>query len=119
MIALATCSGTVLLHNGQEWGQLENLWEDDSDAPPAFKRVQSRPLTWPERDDDTGQRLTSLYSFLMGLRAANPALRSPNFYPDYYDSSWNRFSPDGYGIDESRQVAIYHRWGGSDLYISC
>lgn len=34
MIALATCSGTVLLHNGQEWGQLENLWEDDSKAPP-------------------------------------------------------------------------------------
>ncbi len=117
MIALATCSGTVLLHNGQEWGQLENLWEDDSNAPPEFKRVQSRPLNWEQRDDDTGQRLTSLYSFLMGLRAAHPALRSPNFYPDDYDSSWTQFSPDGYGIDEFRQLAIYHRWSGGDLYM--
>jgi pullulanase len=117
MIALATCSGTLLLHNGQEWGQLENIWEDDSNAPPAFKRVQSRPLMWEQRDDDTGQRLTGLYSFLMGLRAAHPALRSPNFYPNYYDSSWTRFSPEGYGIDEVRQVAIYHRWSGEDLYM--
>jgi 1,4-alpha-glucan branching enzyme len=117
MIALATCSGAVLLHNGQEWGQLEDLWEDDSNAPPQFKRVQSRPLTWEERDDSIGQSLTGLYSFLMGLRAAHPALRSPNFYPDYYDSSWTSFSPDGYGIDESLQVAIYHRWSGGDLYM--
>ena len=51
MIALATCSGTVLLHNGQEWGQLEDLWEDDTNAPPQFQRVQSRPLTWEQRDD--------------------------------------------------------------------
>ena len=26
-------------------------------------------------------------------------------------------SPDGYGIDEVRQVALYHRWAGSDLYM--
>jgi 1,4-alpha-glucan branching enzyme len=117
MIALATCSGAVLLHNGQEWGQLEDLWEDDSNAPPQFKRVQSRPLTWEQRDDSIGQSLTGLYSFLMALRAAHPALRSPNFYPDYYDSSWTSFSPDGYGIDESLQVAIYHRWSGGDLYM--
>jgi 1,4-alpha-glucan branching enzyme len=117
MIALATCSGTVLLHNGQEWGQLENLWEDDANAPPAFKRVQSRPLAWAQRTDDVGQSLTGLYSFLMGLRTAHPALRSPNFYPDYYDSAWTRLSPDGYGIDEMRQIAIYHRWDGGDLYM--
>ena len=117
MIALATCSGTVLLHNGQEWGQLENLWEDDSNAPPQFKRVQSRPLMWAERDDEVGKRLTNLYSFLMSLRAAHPALLSPNFYPNYYDSSWTRLSPDGYGIDEVRQIAIYHRWSGGDLYM--
>lgn len=117
MIALATCAGTVLLHNGQEWGQLENLWEDDSNAPPQFKRVQSRPLTWAQRDDDVGKRLTSLYSFLLSLRKANPAWCTPNFYPDDYDSSWTRFSPDGYGIDEARQVAIFHRWSGADLYM--
>ena len=55
MIALATCSGTVLLHNGQEWGQLEDLWEDDTNAPPQFKRVQSRPLTWEQRNDAIGK----------------------------------------------------------------
>ena len=117
MIALATCSGTVLVHNGQEWGQLEDLWEDDSNAPPPFKRVQSRPLRWAERSDEVGQKLTGLYAFLLGLRAAHPALRSPNFYPDYYDSSWTRLSPDGYGIDEARQIAIYHRWDGADRYM--
>jgi hypothetical protein len=117
MIALATCPGTVLLHNGQEWGQLEDIWEDDSNAPPQFKRVQSRPLQWEQRDDDIGKRLTSLYCFLMSLRKANPAWCTANFYPDYYDSSWTRFSPDGYGIDAARQVAIFHRWSGSDLYM--
>ncbi len=117
MIALATCSGSVLLHNGQEWGQLEDLWEDDSHAPPGFQRVQSRPLTWEQRDDNIGQSLTALYSLLMGLRASHPALRSANFYPDYYDPSWTQFSPDGYGINEGLQVAIYHRWSGNDLYM--
>jgi pullulanase len=117
MIALATCSGTVLLHNGQEWGQLENLWEDDRNAPPQFKRVQSRPLKWEQRDDSPGTHLVNLYSFLMSLRHAHPALCSPNFYPNYYDSSLTGFSPDGYGIDEVRQVAIYHRWSGPDLYM--
>ena len=117
MIALATCSGAALFHNGQEWGQLEDLWEDDTNAPPQFCRVQSRPLTWEQRDDNIGQSLTGLYSFLMGLRAAHPALLSPNFYPDYYDTSWTQFSPDGYGINEGLQVAIYHRWDGGDLYM--
>jgi pullulanase len=117
MIALATCSGAALLHNGQEWGQLEDLWEDDTNAPPQSVRVQSRPLTWEERDDNIGQSLTGLYSLLMGLRASHPALRSPNFYPDYYDESWTQFSPDGYGINEGLQVAIYHRWEGADLYM--
>jgi 1,4-alpha-glucan branching enzyme len=117
MIALATCSGTVLLHNGQEWGQLENLWEDDSNAPPQFKRVQSRPLAWEERSDPIGQNLVGLYSFLMTVRTQNPALRSPNFYPDFYDPSWTQFSPDGYGINEALQIAIYHRWAGADLYM--
>jgi 1,4-alpha-glucan branching enzyme len=117
MIALATCSGTVLLHNGQEWGQLEDIWENDSNAPPQFERVQSRPLIWEQRSDPIGQQLTSTYSFLMGLRAAHPALHSPNFYPDYYDASWTQFSPDGYGFNEALQVAIYHRWDGGDLYM--
>ncbi len=113
MIALATCSGTVLVHNGQEWGQVEELWEDDSHAPPQMKRVQSRPLVWGENYDMIGKTMRDRYSFLLGMRRAHPGLRSPNFYPDYYDLSWHNFSPDGYGVDESRQVIIYHRWGNT------
>src|SRR6266496_1470555 len=111
MIALATCSGTALIHNGQEWGQVEDLWEDDSNAPPQFRRVQPRPLRWAEFGDAIGQTMRDQYSFLMNLRLQHKGLRSPNFYPDDYDLNWHNFSPDGYGIDEQRQVIIYHRWG--------
>ena len=114
MIALATCSGGMLVHNGQEWGQLEDLWEDDSNAPPQFKRVQSRPLRWAESTDGIGRALRDRYSFLMGLRQQHKGLRSPNFYPNDYDLSWSAFSPSGYGIDEQRQIIIYHRWGPAD-----
>jgi hypothetical protein len=115
MIALATCSGTVLIHNGQEWGQFEDIWEDDSNAPPQFRRVQPRPLRWAESDDAIGQRLRGLYGFLMNLRLQHRGLHFPNFYPNDYDWNWHNFSPDGYGVDEQRQVIIYHRWGnGAD-----
>jgi 1,4-alpha-glucan branching enzyme len=114
MIALATCSGTALVHNGQEWGQLEDLWEDDSNAPPQFKRVQSRPLRWEESDDAIGKVLRDRYTFLLGLRLQHKGLRTANFYPNDYDWSWRAFSPEGYGIDEQRQVIIYHRWGNAD-----
>ena len=111
MIALATCSGAVLVHNGQEWGQVEELWEDDSQAPPAMKRVQSRPLTWGESTDTIGKTMRNCFKLLLGIRRAHPGLRSPNFYPNDYDPSWHNLSPDGYGVDEQRQIAIYHRWG--------
>ncbi len=114
MIALATCSGTVLIHNGQEWGQVEDLWEDDSQAPPQMKRVQSRPLRWAESGDTIGRTIVGRFSLLLGLRRLHKGLRSPNFYPDYYDEGWHNFSPEGYGVDEQRQVIIYHRWGEAD-----
>jgi len=114
MIALATCSGTVLIHNGQEWGQVEDLWEDDSNAPAQSKRVQSRPLRWEEHDDAIGQTMRDRYRFLMDLRRQHKGLRSPYFYPNDYAWSWHHFSPDGYGIDEQRQVIIYHRWGDAE-----
>lgn len=114
MIALATCSGTVLVHNGQEWGQVEELWEDDSHAPAQFQRVQSRPLLWAEWGDEIGQTMRDRYRYLLELRRQHKGLRSPNFYPDDYDSNWHTFSPDGYGIDEQRQVLIYHRWGDAE-----
>ena len=114
MIALATCPGGMMLHNGQEWGQYEDIWEDDSNASPADARVQARPLLWAQESDSIGQTLQARYSFLMTLRDQHPGLRTPNFYPDYYDQQWTAFSPDGYGINESLQIAIYQRWGNDD-----
>ena len=100
-----------MLHNGQEWGQFEDIWEDDKNAPPADARVQSRPLDWAQADDPLGALIRSRYAFLMAIRRDRAGLRSPNFYPDYYDEQWTSLSPDGYGIDVGRQIAIYHRWG--------
>ena len=101
-----------MLHNGQEWGQYEDIWEDDSHAPAADVRVQSRPLLWAEESGDPiGLTMEGLYAFLLQMRINHPGLCSPNFYPDTYDQSWTAFSPDGYGINVSSQIAIYHRWG--------
>jgi 1,4-alpha-glucan branching enzyme len=111
MIALATCPGAVMLHNGQEWGQFEDIWEDDFNAPYANRRVQPRPLRWSEAGDQIGSTVRDRYAFLLDLRLRHPGLRSPNFYPNAYDEAWRHFSPEGYGIDEDRQVALYHRWG--------
>ena len=106
-IALATCPGAVLIHNGQEWGQVEMLYEND----PGNQRVQPRPLTWSESTDATGVQMRSVYSMLLKLRQDHPGLRSPNFYPDTYDESWNDFNAEGYGIDVGAKIVIYHRFG--------
>jgi len=103
-----------MLHNGQEWGQFEDIWEDDSNAPPQDARVQSRPLDWNEAIDLTGQLMEDRYRFLLQLRNDHPGFRSSNFYPDYYDQQWTSFSPEGYGLNVSSQVAIYHRWGNNE-----
>ena len=113
LLALVTCPGGVLLHNGQEWGQVENLWEQDGGAPPQDARVQSRPLLWDQAADATGVQMEGIYRFLLQIRAEHPGLRTPNFYPDYYDQQWSSFSPDGYGLDVSSQMVIYHRWGNN------
>lgn len=114
LIALATCSGSLLIHNGQEWGQFEDIWEDDSRAPYEDRRVQPRPLLWDQATDATGAAMRNVYLLLLQLRRDHPGLRSPNFYPDAYDLRWRTLSPDGYGIDEERQLAIYHRWGSDN-----
>lgn len=113
MIALATCSNGIMLHNGQEWGQFEDIWENDNGAPAADARVQSRPLLWDEAADGTGVTMEGIYKFLLQMRINHPGLQSPNFYPNTYDQSWTSFSPDGYGINVGMQVAIYHRWGNN------
>jgi glycosidase len=111
LIALATCPGAILIHNGQEWGQYEDIWEDDSNAPAADARVQPRPLLWEEANDAIGAAFIPIHQMLLDLRASHPGLRSPNFYPSFYDQQWSSLSPDGYGIDVGRQIVIFHRWG--------
>jgi pullulanase len=111
LIALATCPGAIMIHNGQEWGQVEELWENDMGAPKQFQRVQPRPLDWSQEADATGTAMHAIYAQLMALRQTYSSLRSPNFYPDAYDLTWTQFSPDGYGIDVNRKIVIYHRFG--------
>ena len=33
------------------------------------------------------------------------------FVPRHYDEAMTAFNERGYGVDESRDIAIYHRWG--------
>jgi pullulanase len=111
LIALAACPGAMLIHNGQEWGQFEDIWEDDNNAPYANRRVQPRPLLWAQAADTIGTAFISIHQLLLGMRQNHPGLRSPNFYPSFYDQQWTSLSPEGYGIDVNRQIVIFHRWG--------
>ena len=45
------------------------------------------------------------------IRKNHAALRSHNLYPRHYDERMTEFNDQGYGVDESRDIAIYHRWG--------
>jgi hypothetical protein len=100
-----------MLHNGQEFGQSEFLVEDDSNKPAELRRVQPRPLRWAESSDGTGTFLRGFIARLAQMRKDHPALRSPNFYPDSWDETSGTFNAAGFGVDTSRQVVIYHRWG--------
>jgi len=105
LIALLTAPGAVLLHNGQEFGEDYRLPDSGRE------RVAARPLRWECADDESGGRLRMLCRQLIRLRHECPALRSPNFYPRSYDEKATHFNEQGFGIDEDKDVAIYHRWG--------
>ena len=111
MIALFTAPGSPMLHNGQEWGQIEWFPEmgDEEKKFPGVPRVKSRPLTWTQSDDEIGKALRDKYKFLADLRAAHPGLRSPGFFPADWQSA--TLDGEGFGIDEARQLAVYHRFG--------
>lgn len=95
----------MLLRNGAEFGDDQHLpWEGAS-------RVIARPLDWSLADDRIGRRLRALYWRLIEIRRAHPALRGPHFHPRFYDERWIRFGRDGFGVDTSRGLAVYHRWG--------
>lgn len=102
-IALLTSPGTVMIHNGQEFGE-EKFLPGSGDG-----RVVPRPLQWStqssESGDFTGQRLYNLYSQLIRIRNEHPALRSANFFPPLFNH------PDGYGAFTDRDVVVFHRYG--------
>lgn len=105
LIALLTCPGAVMLHNGQELG--DDYWlPDDGDG-----RVLPRPVRWELADDPAGEALLALHEKLIRIRREHPALRSANFHPAEYDQREVAFDPDGYGVHRDLGVAIYHRWG--------
>jgi pullulanase len=104
-VALFTVCGAPMIHNGQEFGN-QYWFPEDGEG-----RVMPRPVRWEDASDGPGQRLTALYRKLISLRKDHPALRSANFYPEPYDAQRRSFNEHGYGVDESRDVAIFHRWG--------
>jgi pullulanase len=105
LIALLTCPGAVMLHNGQEFG--DDQWLPDGGSG----RVQPRPLSWDLSTDDVGRWLRTLHGQLIQLRHDHPALQSPQFYPADYDERDVQFNAQGYGVHQGLGVVIYHRWG--------
>jgi 1,4-alpha-glucan branching enzyme len=104
-IALLTACGAPMIHNGQEFG--EQYWfPEDGDG-----RVMPRPLRWAHAGDDAGARLLDLYRRLAAVRRTHPSLRSANFYPAPYDERDTRFDSGGYGVNEEKDVVVFHRWG--------
>lgn len=103
LIALMTCPGAVMIHNGQEFGEDKFLPGSGSG------RVVPRPLRWGTESSDSGDPVgTTLFdhhAHLIRIRKDHPALRSPNFFPDLFNH------PDGYGAFPDKDVVILHRWG--------
>ncbi len=117
VIALLTAPGTVLIHNGQEFGE---YYEMPGHGP---GRVKSRPLDWNNSTDHAGQSLLGLYKTLISIRKTYPSLRSPNYYPDTYldypsmgpFDVWDRyFNGEGYGVHVDKKIMIFHRWGKAE-----
>jgi pullulanase len=107
-IALFTCCGAPMVHNGQEFG--EQYWLPEEGGG----RVAPRPLRWTKSNDPIGNSLRQLYARLAQIRKAHPALRSSNFYPEPYDEQQEHFNLQGYGVNVDQDVAIYHRWASDE-----
>jgi 1,4-alpha-glucan branching enzyme len=114
-IALLTCPGIVLVHNGQEFGEDYCLtpFGQDENRHPCGRRVSPRPLRWNSHSrDSVGKTLYAFYRQLLRIRKDHPALRSPNFFPWPPDSTL--MTQEGYGVHTGKGVVIYHRWGQGD-----
>lgn len=100
-IALLMAPGTVMLHNGQEFGEDYCLPGSGPD------RVLPRPLRWQEHSQDfVGERLYAIYKKLIQIRKNHPALRTTNYFPA-------NNHPDGYGAFLDKDVVIFHRYGSA------
>ncbi len=111
LFLLYTCTAVPLSYNGAEFGECYWLPESDNGTG---RRVAPRPLRWKFTTDKIGISLLSLYKQLNEIRNQYAGLRSVNFYPQQWDEWQKEFNPQGYGVDEARQIVIYHRWGNDE-----
>jgi 1,4-alpha-glucan branching enzyme len=111
VIALYTSPASPMVQNGQEFGEDHWLMEADDGTG---RRVLPRPLRWKLSNDKIGTALSRLYRRMAEIRLQYAGLRSPNFEPQPWEEWQTQFNPQGYGIDVSRQIAIYRRWGHDD-----
>jgi 1,4-alpha-glucan branching enzyme len=95
-IALFTISGTVFLHNGQEFAEQYYFGEKDEPGNP---RVMPRQLRWERSTDPIGRAAYAFYRQLIAIRKNNPVLTEANFY--------------SYGADVEAGTVVYHRWGNN------
>ena len=107
-IALFTSPGAPLIYNGQEFG-LDNDMPEDGNG-----RVVPRPLDWTVQDSEPGLTLRGKYKQLIALRKEHPGLRSNNFYPSLWKDSQTQLNEEGFGIDQARNLVVYHRWGNDE-----
>ncbi|KAK5696376.1 hypothetical protein LTR17_024252 [Elasticomyces elasticus] len=106
VIALLTSPGTPLIPMGQEFA--EDYWIPEPDHE-SGRRIRSRPLHW-NANDPYRRGLLSTYKRLLTLRNAHPALRSRNFHPHIWDRGMTQLDNNGFGVDVTRKLVMYHRW---------
>jgi hypothetical protein len=109
VIALYTTTGATMIHNGQEFG--DDYWLPEHDGEGGQRRVVPRPVRWNGKANTSeGNKTLALYKKLIGIRKNHTSLCSINFEPGSWDEQQN--SPvNGYGVDLSKGIVIYRRWG--------
>jgi 1,4-alpha-glucan branching enzyme len=110
-IALFTAPGVPMFHAGEEFAEDHWIPEDDGGTG---RRVRQRPLRWTLSADQVGQSVLRLYARLIAIHRQYAGLRSTNVYPDHWESWRTSFNDAGFGVDTSRQVMLFHRWGASE-----
>ena len=87
-ISLCTSPGSVMLHNGQEFGEDYYLPGSGTD------RVLPRPLRWESFGSDfIGTRLYEVYQRLLEIRNAHPLPKISQLFPKRKPSRWIRNIP--------------------------